>query len=567
MHKRIPTGIDDFAELVDKKQNYQLVDKSLFIKKIFDDNAKAILIIRPRRWGKTLNMSMLNYFLSNHLSVETVAAMFADLQIAAVDNGKYLAEQAQHPVIFVSLKEIKQPTFDGAMEAIQVLLQELYEQHKYLLNSEKLSDTEKERFLAYLKGAVNRQQIEISLLFLSKCLENHFSKKVYILVDEYDTPLNCAYEYDYITCMTIFMRNFLSYAMKGNTHLAKGIMTGILRISKDSMLSGLNNLKVYSLLQEQYAPYFGFTDEEVTRLFDEGGLAYEKEAIRHYYNGYRVGDFMLYNPWSIMQCLDEGGKIAPYWVNTASNSLLKEFLVNASLETKEELQQLIGGERHTIVNLISDSMRFEDLSGTNETYLWSFLFATGYLTALNHKQVGLLYECELAIPNQEAREVYMGIFQEWMIEQFGMRSYNDLLKALASGNIDQFSAQVENYLMTYASHYDFTSESNYHTFMLGLLCSLTPRYYLFSNAEAGRGRADMMLIPKDENNQAAIIMEFKYDKKEATKAIALAGLNQITTKGYESALKRYPNIKKVLKLALAFSGEKQVASVYRWDDL
>lgn len=567
MSYRIPVGVDDFARLVDKKYNYQFVDKSLFIKEFIDNDATATLIVRPRRWGKTLNMSMLSYFLGNHLPAEITASMFADLQIATVDNGKYLADQGQHPVIFISLKDVKKEDFEGAVNSVRYLLKEVYAQHSYLLDSDQLSVFAKKEFSMYLEGSVSQEQIEISLLFLSRCLKEHFNKKVFILVDEYDTPLNCSYHYGYIDRMTLFMRNFLSYAMKGNTYLAKGIMTGILRISKDSMLSGLNNLKVYSMLHEAYARHFGFMDAEVTHLFEQGGLSYDMEAVRRYYNGYRIDDLMLYNPWSIMECLSEKGKVSPYWVNTASDKLLKQFLVNAPLETKEELEQLIGSERHTINNLISDSVRFEDLEGDGGVYLWSLLFSMGYLTVLKKDQVGLLYECELAIPNQEVREVYIGVFQQWMIEQFGMRSYNDLLKALASGDIDLFAERVEGFLMTYASHYDFTSESNYHTFMLGLLCSLTPRYYLFSNAETGKGRADMMLIPKDDKNESAIIMEFKYDKKQATKAVALAGLDQINMKSYQSALNRYSNINKVLKIGLAFSGGKEVASAYCWDVL
>lgn len=562
--KKIPIGVDDFLKLIEK--DYQFVDKTLFIKEILDDGAESLLITRPRRWGKTLNLSMLHYFLSNRLSTEVVQKAFAHLKIMSIDDGKYAHEQGQYPVILITLKDIKEQSFNGAIEAIKILIQRLYSDHDCLLDSDLLSEVTKEQFAYYLKGKVNQQQLESSLLFLSRCLKQHYGKKSYILIDEYDTPLNCSYEYAYLNSMTEFMQNFLSAALKGNHYLEKGVMTGILRISKDSMLSGLNNLKVYSLLKSNYAAHFGFTDSEVDALFRERALNYNLDKIRHYYNGYRIGELKLYNPWSIMECLDEQGELAPYWVNTASDKLLKRFLISAPLETQQELRQLIGGDRHTITTLISDSVRFEDLDNGGEAYLWSLLLAMGYLTTLTQKRINLLYRCELGVPNQEIREVYIGIFQQWMIGQLGMRSYNDLLESLISGDIEGFTQRLESYLLTYASHYDFPSESNYHTFMLGLLCGMTPNYYLFSNAEAGKGRADMMLIPRDKKAQFAVIMEFKYHKEEATQELALAGLTQIQMRGYQSAISRYPDIKKVLKIGLAFSGSKHVKSVYRWDD-
>lgn len=565
MQKKPPSGVDDFAELVDKRNQYLFVDKSLLIKDFIDASAKVTLITRPRRWGKTLNLSMLEYFFAPTVLDITTNGLFDNLAISRVE-GNYLQFQGKSPVIFISFKEIKCQHFENNLDEIKEILYDIYHRHEYLLDSQKLSKNTKKRFQNYLDGNVNQAQITTSLRFLSQCLYEHYQEKVYIFIDEYDTPLNYAYLNGYIEEMTALMKNLFGASLKGNRYLKKGMMTGILRISKNNMLSDLNNIQVFSVLNDKYAPYFGFTHEEVKQLFNEIALEPETPLICDYYNGYHIGNCKLYNPWSVIECLDNQGELKPYWVATANDDILKNSLLLSTPEIKAQIQKLISDNHHSVKAVVSENIGFDHLT-TDENALWSLLLATGYLTQTHKKLIDLSWECELRIPNQEVNKLYIGIFRNWLLEKSGKSNFDHFMQNLVLGKIDEFSEKLAEYLIKYTSHHDLIHESHYHTFMTGLLCSLTDHYFLFSNAESGHGRADVILVPKDSRQCDAIIMEFKHDKHlQPSKAVAEKAVQQIDDKSYYQFITNYQEIKRILKMGLAFNG-KRVAIAYRWDDL
>ncbi len=532
-----------------------------------DDKSEVTLITRPRRWGKTLNISMLQYFFAAKVYEQTTQGLFDGLKIAKEQGGTYLKYQGQYPVIFISFKDVKENSFVAAISKIKVLMKKLYREHKRdLVNSNELDQFDKELFNQYLNSDINEQELEQSISVLSELLFKHYNKKVYILIDEYDTPLNAAYK-SHLDDMTRFMKNLLSAALKGNPYLQKGVMTGILRISKDSMLSGLNNVETHTLLNDKtYASYFGFTEDEVNTLFHQANrpLTHNEKAIKDWYNGYLVDNRVLYNPLSIIQCIKNEGVLAPYWLNTADDSLLKSALLAASDSAKEQFQQLIS--RQPIQVSISETIHFNDLT-TNDTSLWSLLLAAGYLTCIRKKLFFTEYTCMLKIPNDEVWGLYIDIFSGWLKETLGSNNYHSFVQDLVAGNVNAFEHKLNNYLARHTSSYDFPRESNYHTFFLGLICSVADTHYLHSNPESGVGRPDVLLVPKDKSKELAIILEFKHVKKnQDQKIVAKQALAQIDVKHYQAFIEQYDYIKQVLKVGAAFE-DKSVLTFHRIDDL
>lgn len=564
--KNSPIGVDDFSKLVDPQNNYFFVDKTLFIKEIFDDKAEVTLITRPRRWGKTLNMSMLEHFFSIEMPRMDNRGMFDNLQIATVDDGYYMQHNRQYPVIFVSFKGVNQDSFEDALEKIKDLMRNLFRRFSdILLNSEKLNIVDKKQFNEYLDPGVSQVVLEDALFVLSDLLSKHYNdKKVYILIDEYDAPLNNAYIYDYVVRMTAFMKNLLTAALKGNNYLKKGVMTGVFRISRDSMLSGLNNLQVFSVFGNRYAPYFGFSEAEVGELFSASGLSGKIEEARGHYNGYQIGGCMLYNPWSIVNCLDSGGVLDVYWINTADDRLLKMIFLDASEQIKAQLQQFLLEPQKTLHAPISDAARFDNLKD-DETMFWSLLLATGYLTARCKDKCDLYYQCDLRIPNQEVRTLYLHVFREWLQQQLGEPVYVEFLEDLVQGRVEAFTGKLERYLLIYGTGHEFRGESHYHTFLLGLFAGLVRYYDMHSNPNTGFGRADLLLVPK-QGGDLGIIIELKHEKRQrVSKRLAAKALEQIDSRAYDTFLQRYSGIEKVLKIGMAFAN-RTAASCYRWED-
>ena len=556
MLKRLPIGIDNFAELVAAENYYSFADKTLFIKEIIDEGSKLILITRPRRWGKTLNMSMLNYFLAAEVWGKKTEGMFDPYAIAQVEGGRYINEhQGRYPVIYVSFKDIKEIDFAMALDKLKNLFKSVYRQHEYLMQSEQLSEANKAVFYKYLTDDPNPSELEDALRTLSELLHKHSGEQVYILVDEYDTPLNADYG-RYFDQITAFMKNLFSAALKDNSALKKGVMTGILRISKDSMLSGLNHLKVYTVLKKGYKSYFGFTDADLDHLFAEQGLSKDEERVKAWYNGYQIDGLTLYNPWSIINCLSEEGELRPYWVNTADDSLLREILYGASIEIKNKLQQLLEGL--TIEGMVSDTLRYEDIK-SDETSIWSLLLYTGYLKVISWVPDELFYACQLAVPNQEVLALYKGTFKEWLRQPGKRQQLLSLLTPLFEGKINEFAKGLSDFLLVAASIHDYAKqpEAFYHGFMLALTAGLLNDYYIASNQESGLGRPDLLFISKDSAQTQAIILEFKHvGKKDKPQQIAKAALAQINTQVYAAKIKQHAYIKQVLKVGIAFDGKQ-----------
>lgn len=567
MPKKIPVGVDNFYKLV--KGDYLFCDKTLMIPEFLDRGEEITLITRQRRSGKTLNMSMLQCFLAPQVYGHTTAGLFNGLNVATFDGGQLLAKhQGQYPVIFITLKDVKESTYELAIQKISRLIMGLCEEFEELANSPRLSASKKQRFNQLLQGTHDSVVLSESLYALSELLCKHTGKSVYILIDEYDTPLHAAYSHKYLDAMIDFMRNLFSSALKGNPYLAKGLMTGILRISKDSMLSGLNNLEVYTLLDEAYKDHFGFNEAEVTALFNAQGMATNLTEVKAWYNGYQSYDVTVYNPWSIMCCLNRGGSIEAYWVNVGKNNLVKEVIIQSGSGIKQQLETLMSGD--TIKAEVDKHVTFETLI-ENPASVWSLLLFAGYLKSIKaeYNPENGKYTCQLAIPNKEVRSLYSGYIGEWLC--LTRSEYQAFIMQLLEGNAEEFTEKLGAYLLQSASFFDVgpdkKSEQFYHGFVLALLASISNTHHVRSNRESGLGRYDVLICPKDASKTLAVILEFKRAKKtEDSEQLASAALQQIDENLYDAELKGHAFVSQVLKIGLAFS-EKSVVSSYEITDL
>ncbi|KKB96168.1 putative AAA-ATPase [Candidatus Arcanobacter lacustris] len=548
---KLPIGISDFKELIEGK--YQFADKSLFVKDIIDDGAKVILITRPRRFGKTLNLSMLSYFLD--CNKDKQINLFDNLAISEIREfcGKH---QNKYPVIFVSLKDIKQPNYQETYGDIVELFSQLYEKHRYLLEGESLSINEKNTFVTILNKTANLSEIKSALKQLTKYLSLYFSKTVVLLIDEYDTPIQEAYLRGYYQEMVDLMRSILGQALKDNSYLTKAVITGITRISQESLFSGLNNIEVYSLLREDYGQYFGFTEDEVIKLIKEANNPdIQVDAIREWYNGYQIGKHILYNPWSIINCLKNHGKLQPYWLNTSSNDLITKLLSNAKPNVKQQFEELLQGK--IIEQALAENLILPEIE-TNTDSLWSLLLYAGYLKVLSHTLSGNRFVAKIAIPNKEVGFVYDKIVERWFSSAISLESYDNFVGALSKGDIDKFQMYLSNYIMQTGSYFDFnnnTHEQIFHIFVLGLVVGMREEYIINSNQEAGKGRFDVVLIPKDKNKDG-ILLEFKIARNDAELLDrANEALSQIKDKQYFQVFKQH-QVKDVLAIGIAFCGKE-----------
>jgi hypothetical protein len=554
-----------FNELV--MPDVLFIDKSLLIKQIMDDKAKAILFTRPRRWGKTLNMSMLQHFFSPRAYGQETRGLFNHLKIAQEDGGKYMAHQGQYPVIFISLKDALGTSFEDTYARIKLLISELFNQHRELSASDRCSSFIRTRYKTILAEEATQAYIERSLAILSQCLWEHYGQKVYILIDEYDAPLNHAYNQEWFGQLTTFMRNFLSAGLKDNPYLEKGIMTGILRIAKADILSGLNNLSEQTLLDEGYAPYFGFTEEEIIELCNPSGedsphIKGSIKDIRDWYNGYSIGNLIIYNPWSIMNFLAKKGRLELYWIGSGErNQLIVDTLTHAKPAIKHQLEQLIQGK--TIEIILNKFTTFEQLT-TEATAFWNLLFNTGYLTVVDQKQheQANLYICRVRIPNREVASFYIGTFKISIKHTAELsENYNRFISALITGDVKRFEKELRQFLINSFSYFDVGGkkpERVYHAFMLGLIADLRQTYIIKSNRESGVGRYDVLLLPNDKS-ALGIIFEFKSIGQRSTTEVlersAQDALQQISRSQYESELDQH-KVTNRLFVAIAFAGKR-----------
>lgn len=540
--KNLPIGISDFKELIEK--NYYLVDKTLLIEEILKKGSKVTLLPRPRRFGKTLNMSMLKYF----FDVENKAENKKLFNGLAIEKSGYIKEQGKYPVIYISFKDIKTNNWEECLEKIRIEISLLYENYSFIIDE--LSDLDKKIFEEILYKKSDLGTLSSSVMYLSKILKNYYSKEIIILVDEYDTPLTSAYAAGYYDEAIIFFRNMLSAALKDNINLAFGVITGITKVAKESIFSGLNNLTVGTILDNKYK-HFGLKENEVEELLKYYNLEYRIDEVRKWYNGYKFGEERVYNPWSIINYASDR-KLKSYWINTSSNDLIKELLKNKSKEIQEDLEELFLGKE--IEKTIIDAIVFYDLNKLST--IWSLFFFSGYLTYEEEIESEITGDItySLRIPNEEVRSFFRGTFLEYSSEG-RPELYSKMLENLYYEDIEGFSkALKENYKQVVSYHDTDTNEKYYHNFMLGLLLVLIGKYEISSNRESGKGRYDIAMYPREKGHHG-IIFEFKYSKnnndleKDSKEAV-----RQIKTKEYFIDMKG-KGVEKINCIGIAFNGK------------
>ena len=518
--KLLPIGIENFKELIDK--NYYYVDKTNLIANII--NEKVVLYTRPRRFGKTLNMSMLYYFFS--IKEKDNAYLFDCLNISK--NKDALKHQNKYPTIFISLKEMKNSTFDAQVSSFGDIIKNVILQNKELLESVYVDESDRVilQDFRFLKGTLN--QLKYSLKTISRCLYNHYHQKVIILIDEYDVPLQSAYQNNYYDEMVEFLRNVFSSALKTNDALEKGILTGCLRISKESIFTGLNNFKTYSLLDEMNEGYFGFNEKEVKQLLEDYQLSSYMDEVKEWYDGYLFGNTEIYNPWSTLMYVDKKSHFSSYkptsfWANTSGNDLVVNYIQNGSDELHEEFEQLIQGK--TLEKYIKPELTYREMDNINNIY--SFLLLTGYLRVVEDLGEN---KYRLVIPNKEVYEIYKQSFMSYF-EDYTFVRKEDLYQCLVREDVDQANEILGDILSRSISYFD-NQESFYHGFLLGLFSGKKIK----SNREAMHGRFDLCILPK-QIFQTALILECKHSKsvKELV-SDAKEGARQIIDNKYEDEI-------------------------------
>ena len=502
--KSIQIGTSDFKELIE--ENHYFVDKTLLIKEFLENGAKIILTPRPRRFGKTLNLSMLKYFFDIRTKNDT-KELFNGLKI---ENEIEIMElQGEYPVIFITFKNQKHIDYIEFVDGISNLISNLYRDHEYLLSSNKLTENDKIKYEKFLNEEVNTAILQNGISELMYYLNKHYEKKVMLFIDEYDVPIQEAYLRGYYEEMIILIRNLLTAALKDNSYVEKSLITGILRVAKESIFSGLNNLEVNTLLRYNFNDKFGFTEGEIEKLANYYGAMDKFESIKDWYNGYVFGSEIIYNPWSVLNYLKNKREgFMPYWINSSSNDLIKRLLLKGDNNMKLELEELIEGK--SISKVIDDSIVMSEVEDSNEN-IWSFLLMSGYLKAVKTENIRGRLHCDLKIPNEEVHIFYENLIEKWFKETMTNQKYELMLNTLITGDIKIFAGLFNEFVISNLSYFDVSGkepERVYHAFVLGMLVSLSNEYEVKSNKESGYGRYDVMIITKDISN-IGIIIEFK----------------------------------------------------------
>ena len=545
--KAIPIGIENFEDII--KDNYYYVDKSMLIEDILVNRAAVTLFTRPRRFGKTLNMSMIKYFFDVRNKDEN-RKLFEGLKIFG---SEYMKEQGKYPVIFVSLKDLRADTWEMCLMEIKKLISKIYREFQYI--TEKMNEDDKEIYDS-IKNRKNDMDLNTSIELLSEYLFEYYGERVIILIDEYDAPIINAFDKGYYNEAINFFQVFYSSALKTNDSLKYGILTGITRIIKEGIFSGLNNLKVDTILNKKFSEYFGLLESEVIKMLDYFEMKYKIEEVKEWYNGYIFGDKRVYNPWSIINYVDNG-EIKAYWANVSGNTLLENMLDQAGEDVYTDLKRFTDGE--SIEKYISDGTTIKSLL-SNDDEIWQLFLYSGYLTkAKEQSEIDETSEYtniyNLKIPNKEIRKYFGNMF---LNRFFGTELKTSILiKALESGDIKKFEKTLGEIMVNMLSHFDLDSEMEkiYQVFMIGLVGFLMGKYEIISNNESGYGRYDLAMIPI-KNNEKAYLMEFKISKTEKSMTLkAEEALKQIDEKKYDTRLKAR-GIKNILKIGIAFYGKK-----------
>ena len=545
--KSVPIGISDYIEA---STEYYYVDKTLMIRDFLDAKPKVSLFTRPRRFGKTLNMDMLRVFFEK--TDKDTSVYFRDKLIWECGS-EYTKYQGKYPVIYLSFKDIKCSSWKETIEKISKLISWEFLRHIELEKSDKLNEYEKEQYVKIAKGCASEVEYEMGLQLLSRLLYKHYEKETVIIIDEYDTPIQQGYSCDFYSEIIGFMRNFFSGGLKDNRYLAYGFLTGILRVAKESIFSGLNNLKIYSVLDEDYSQYFGFTKAEVRAILSYYEVCDKYEEVCQWYDGYIFGETEIFNPWSVINYISEKCYPKAFWQATGSNDIIGDIITVATPEIMENLHTLLSGR--SITSYVDTSVIYPEIQN-NPYSIYSFLLVAGYL-----KVVGMYprhdgnYICELAIPNREITFVYAK-------EVLNKTKQNTLAlsiqQAIFTGSAEKIQENLEKFMLHSVASLDTGSEAFYHGMMLGLCALLSNQYYIHSNREAGLGRFDIQLMPQ-KKMLPGFLLEFKYtkDEKEDLNDLAREALRQIEDKKYDVELQEC-NVKQIIKIGIAFRGKNAV---------
>ena len=547
MQKKVPIGYEDFKRIVDEDMYF--VDKSLMIRDILDYKGSVNLYTRPRRFGKTLNLSMIRRFFEDELDADgkkiVNAYLFDKLKIKECGE-EYMAHQGRYPVINLSLKSGKQPTYEMAAASLVDEIAKEFKRHRYVLSSEKLTPNDRERFTAMMNYKAETIEYAKALEFLSACLTQYHGTRTVILIDEYDVPLENAHFAGFYDLMTGFVRSVFESALKTNINLEFAVITGCLRISRESIFTGLNNLDIYSIMNPRYADAFGFTEKEVKELLSFYQLDDKFDEVKNWYDGYRFGKTEIYNPWSIINYVnaamtDPQAYPRPYWSNTSSNSIIKELIENADSAMKQEIEDLIAGGR--VKKPVHEDITYDSIYESQDN-LWDFLYFTGYLKSGRESFEDDTEYVEFMIPNREIRTIYKRTIMTWFDKKMQNMDRSELIRALEDGDCELFEKMVSEQLLETISFFDY-AENYYHGFLAGLLKG-AGQYLVISNRESGEGRPDLILKTPSVRG-SAIILELKVsDTFQAMEQECRNALRQIESADYEAGLRAegYSDIKK-----------------------
>ncbi|MBF0395787.1 MAG: AAA family ATPase [Desulfobacterales bacterium] len=545
-----PVGYSDFKNL--REQELYYVDKSLLIEKIWENSSQVLLIPRPRRFGKTLNLSMLRYFFEK--TEDSNASLFEGLLITK--NTEIMDSQGKYPLIYLTFKDIKENSWEDCIEKLKLLISMELRRHTHLFEKNLYAEEVRQHALL-LNHDAGKSLCEQSLFLLMQWINRATGSKIIVLIDEYDTPIHAGHQYGYYDEIILFMRNLLSGAFKDNSYLKKGVITGILRVSKESIFTGLNNIEVHSILSSEFDQEFGFTETEIEKILTDFKVENPQE-IKDWYNGYIFGKHVIYNPWSILNYLNRKERLfQPFWLDSSSNDIVRDLIMKGPISLRENVETLLRGE--SICSALIENVVLRDIAASEEN-IWSLLTFSGYLKPVFSYQEDSLSVYKLSIPNREVSIFYRQTIQHWLTQQIGDQLLQKLLKALLKEDISSFEQYLSEMVTTVLSYHDTSApdpERVYHAFVLGLLVNLSSKYQVRSNREAGYGRYDVMLIPKNPK-QIGFIFEFKkvdqkYDK--TPKTAMKSALKQISDKEYAFDL-RQAEVEKILGIGIVVHNKK-----------
>ena len=544
----LPIGISDYRKA---SSEYYYVDKTLLIRDFIDERPQVSLFTRPRRFGKTLNMDMIRVFFER--SEEDTSAYFRDKKIWECGK-EYQKYQGKYPIIYVTFKDVKCEDWEMAYDLIYKILRNEFERHSELLASDKISAYDKQYLTSVLRGEANENDVACAFLNLSRLLHIHYGVAPMIIIDEYDTPIQQGHVRGYYDKVINFMRTLFSGGLKDNPHLSYGFLTGILRVAKESIFSGLNNIKVNSVLDNRYSEYFGFTSEEVQEMAEYYGAPEKYDELCESYDGYRFGKTEIFNPWSVIGYFNNECIPRAFWQSTGSNDIISEVLGNATIETYEKLESLMQGK--SFVTHIDTGVIYPQLQN-NQSSIYSFLLVTGYLKAVTNDQpFGGDYMCEVALPNKEISYVYSKEILYKYENVIPPAAATAIQEAIYTMDIPKLQNKLETFLLQTISFHDAANETFYHGLILGLLAMLDNQYHITSNREAGNGRFDIQMLPLNKK-LPGILIELKAGKdctEGQLNELAETALTQINDRQYDVEMSAQ-GVKDILKYGIAFSGK------------